>query len=129
MSLVSPISSETGIRNFQREIVDNAVQKLVDEACSNTRPRCDIGSQRTVTFGSHNHLRQTHEALSAAMEHMPVERPLNRKPRRRARAKGNGEDQFCIYHTSDGQTFRPWRLSTKPQRNSAGGSKKIYRYN
>ncbi|KAK2022210.1 hypothetical protein LX32DRAFT_677351 [Colletotrichum zoysiae] len=111
MSLISPISSETGLRNFQRDTVENAVQKLVNEAYSNTRLRNHIGLQGTVTFESHTNLGETDKALSEAMEHMSIEKndidgaatskPPNRKPRRRARGKGNRADQFCIYRTSD----------------------------
>ncbi|OHE90346.1 hypothetical protein CORC01_14359 [Colletotrichum orchidophilum] len=96
MSLISPISSETGLRNFQRDTVENAVQKLVGEANSNTRLR--------------------NEALSDPMEQMSIEwdgadsaeitsRLPSRKPRRRARGKGNRADQFCIYRTSDGRNL------------------------
>ncbi|KAK1656902.1 hypothetical protein BDP55DRAFT_568421 [Colletotrichum godetiae] len=116
MSLISPISSETGLRNFQRDTVENAVQKLVGEAYSNTRLRSDIGLQGTVTFESHTNLGQTDEALSEALDHMSIERDdpdaaatasrlPSRKPRRRARGKGNRADQFCIYRTSDGRNI------------------------
>ncbi|KAI3547767.1 hypothetical protein CABS03_15204 [Colletotrichum abscissum] len=114
MSLISPISSETGLRNFQRDTVENAVQKLVDEAYSDTQLRSDIGLQGTVTFESHTNLGQTDEALSEPMEQLSIERDdidaaaipsrlPSRKPRRRARGKGNRADQFCIYRTSDGR--------------------------
>ncbi|KAK1621508.1 hypothetical protein BDP81DRAFT_512054 [Colletotrichum phormii] len=116
MSLISPISSETDLRNFQRDTVENAVQKLVDEAYSNTRLRSDIGLQGTVTFESRTNLGRTDGALSEAIDHISTERnetdaaaiaprPLNRKSRRRARGKGNRADQFCIYRTSDGRNI------------------------
>ncbi|KAK1657518.1 hypothetical protein BDP55DRAFT_567084 [Colletotrichum godetiae] len=114
MSLISPISSETGLRNFQRDTVENAVQKLIDEAYNNEQLRSDFGLQGTVTFESHTNLGQTDDAVSEAMEHMSIERehaaaatsasrPPSRKPQRRARGKGNRADQFCIYRTSDGR--------------------------
>ncbi|KAF4883432.1 hypothetical protein CGCF415_v015742 [Colletotrichum fructicola] len=114
MSLIRPISSELGLRNFQRDTVENAVQKLVDKAYSNERLRQKIGLQGIVTFESHTNLGKTDEALSEAMEQMSIEqddidaaaaasKPSNRKPRRRARGKGNRADQFCIYRTSDGR--------------------------
>ncbi|KAK2052519.1 hypothetical protein LY76DRAFT_630015 [Colletotrichum caudatum] len=114
MSLISPISSETGLRNFQRDTVENAVQKLIDEAYNNEQVRSDFGLQGTVTFESHTNLGQTDDAVSEAMEHMSIERehaaaatsasrPPSRKPQRRARGKGNRADQFCIYRTSDGR--------------------------
>uniref|UniRef100_L2G987 Serine threonine protein kinase n=1 Tax=Colletotrichum fructicola (strain Nara gc5) TaxID=1213859 RepID=L2G987_COLFN len=114
MSLIRPISSELGLRNFQRDTVENAVQKLVEKAYSNERLRQKIGLQGIVTFESHTNLGQTDEALPEAMEQMSIEQDdndpaatasklSNHKPRRRARGKGNRADQFCIYRTSDGR--------------------------
>ncbi|KAH0441700.1 serine threonine protein kinase [Colletotrichum camelliae] len=112
MSLISPISSETGLRNFQRDTVENAVQKLIDEAYNNTKLRSNIGLQGTVTFESHTNLGQSDDAISEAMEKMSIEKDStgaatstsrSRKPPRRARGKGNRADQFCIYRTSDGR--------------------------
>ncbi|POS76537.1 hypothetical protein DHEL01_v205080 [Diaporthe helianthi] len=114
MSLIRPISSEVGLRNFQRDTVENAVQKLVDKAYSNERLRQKIGLQGIVTFESHTNLGQTNETLSEAIEQMSIEqddidaaatasKPSKHKPRRRARGKGNRADQFCIYRTSDGR--------------------------
>ncbi|OHE90489.1 hypothetical protein CORC01_14217 [Colletotrichum orchidophilum] len=116
MSLISPISSETGLRNFQRDTVENAVQKLIDEVYNNEQLRSKFGLQGTVTFESHTNLGQTDDTVSEAMEHMSIEREHttaatsasmspSRKPRRRARGKGNRADQFCIYRTSDGRNF------------------------
>ncbi|KAH0430366.1 serine threonine protein kinase [Colletotrichum camelliae] len=114
MSLISPISSETGLRNFQRDTVENAVQKLIDEAYNNTQLRSNIGLQGTVTFESHTNLGQTDDAISEAMEQMSIEKDStgaatstsrSRKLPRRARGKGNRADQFCIYRTSDGRNI------------------------
>ncbi|KAF6821137.1 hypothetical protein CPLU01_12564 [Colletotrichum plurivorum] len=114
MSLVSPISSEIGLRNFERDTVENAVQKLIDEAYKNPQLRNDLGLRGTVTFESHTNLGETDDTLSEHMDRMSIERddtgqqasasrPPSRKPRRRARGKGNRADQFCIYRTSDGR--------------------------
>ncbi|KAK0369161.1 hypothetical protein CLIM01_13478 [Colletotrichum limetticola] len=118
-SLFSPISSETSLwdlRNFQRDTVENAVQKLVDKAYSDTQLQSGIGLRGTVTFESHANLGQTDEALSAHMEQMSIERDgtdaaaiisklPSRKPRRRARGKGNRADQFCMCRTSSGRNI------------------------
>ncbi|KAF6782060.1 hypothetical protein CSOJ01_16035, partial [Colletotrichum sojae] len=116
MTLLSPISSEIGLRNFERDTVENTVQKLIDEAYKNPRLRDDLGLQGTVTFESHTNLGETDDSLSEHLDRMSIERDdtgqpasastsPSRKPRRRARGKGNRADQFCIYRTSDGRNI------------------------
>ncbi|WQF90407.1 Putative protein kinase [Colletotrichum destructivum] len=116
MSLVSPISSEIGLRNYERDTVENAVKKLVDEAYNNLRLRTDLGLQGTVTFESHTNLGETDDSLSEHMHRVSIEkgdtgqpapasRPPSHKPQRRARGKGNRADQFCIQRTSDGRNI------------------------
>ncbi|CAI0649780.1 unnamed protein product [Colletotrichum noveboracense] len=100
MTLLSPISSEIGLRNFERDTVENMVQKLIDEAYKNP----------------HTNLVETDDSLSEHLDRISIERddtgqpasasrPPSRKPRRRARGKGNRVDQFCIYRTSDGRNI------------------------
>ncbi|KAM0271972.1 hypothetical protein ACHAQH_008858 [Verticillium albo-atrum] len=113
-SLLNPVSSEVGLRDFERNVVENSVQKLVDEAYKDVRLRTSLGLQGTVTFESHTNLGGTDEPISAPMEHMSISeghtgaatsapRPPAPKSRRRARGKGGPADQFCIYRTSDGR--------------------------
>ncbi|KAI3527346.1 hypothetical protein CABS03_10686 [Colletotrichum abscissum] len=133
MSLISPISNETDLGNFQRDTVENAVQKLIDELYSNARLRSDIGLQGTVTFESRTNLGRTDEVLSE--DHMSMERdetdaaamaprPLNRKSRRRARGKANRADQFCIYRISDGRNI-PAVVSCNVTRSSPIWSRRL----
>ncbi|KAJ6437118.1 LOW QUALITY PROTEIN: Major facilitator superfamily domain, general substrate transporter [Purpureocillium lavendulum] len=116
-SLLKPISSELGLRDFERDVVENAVQKLVDGAYMDPLLRRSLGLQGTVTFESHTNLGATDDdPISEPMEQMSLGRggagaaasasaakPVAPKVRRRARGKGNRADQFCIYRTSDGQ--------------------------
>ncbi|PNY19708.1 Uncharacterized protein TCAP_07480 [Tolypocladium capitatum] len=116
-SLLKPISSELGLRDFERDVVENAVQKLVDGAYMDPLLRRSLGLQGTVTFESHTNLGTADDdPISEPMEHMSIGRggagaaasasapkPAAPKVRRRARGKGNRADQFCIYRTSDGQ--------------------------
>lgn len=116
-SLLKPISSELGLRDFERDVVENAVQKLVDRAYTDSLLRSSLGLQGTVTFESHTNLGTTDDPISEPLEHMslgtgstgPTDPASGPKPpaaaraRRRARGKGNRADQFCIYRTSDGQ--------------------------
>ncbi|KAK3312492.1 hypothetical protein B0H66DRAFT_570734 [Apodospora peruviana] len=92
-SLISPISSEQGLRSFERDTVENAVQKLVD--------------------ASHTNLGAVDDRLSEPLERMSLAgnsaadialttTAAIRKPRRPAKGKGNRADQFCIYRTADG---------------------------
>ncbi|KAH7012653.1 uncharacterized protein B0I36DRAFT_369779 [Microdochium trichocladiopsis] len=119
-SLLKPISSELGLRDFERDVIENAVQKLVDRAYMDPLLRSSLGLQGTVTFESHTNLGTTDDdPISEPLEHMSLGRggadaaasasasapkpPGAPKARRRARGKGNRADQFCIYRTSDGQ--------------------------
>ncbi|WQF77020.1 hypothetical protein CDEST_02034 [Colletotrichum destructivum] len=56
MSLVSPISSEIGLRKYERDTVEKAVRNLVDEAYDNLRLRIDLGLQ-----GGNRNIREPHE--------------------------------------------------------------------
>jgi hypothetical protein len=103
-SLIGPISSEIGLRNFERDTVENAVQKLVNEAYGDLLLRSSLGLQGTVTFESHTNLGKTDEHMSIGGDDAgAVPRPP--KARRRARGKGNLADQFCIHRTSDGRNI------------------------
>ncbi|KAK3326780.1 hypothetical protein B0H66DRAFT_618037 [Apodospora peruviana] len=112
-SLISPISSEQGLRSFERDTVENAVQKLVDAVPENTQLRDFLGLRGTVTFESHTSLGAVDDRLSEPLERLSLagssaaDTALTttaaiRKPRRPAKGKGNRADQFCIYRTADG---------------------------
>jgi len=47
-SLIGPISSEHGLRYFERDTVENAVQKLVDAVCENPLLQDRLGLRGTV---------------------------------------------------------------------------------
>ncbi|KPM34590.1 hypothetical protein AK830_g11979 [Neonectria ditissima] len=106
-SLLHPIASEIGLRNDERDVVENAVLKLMDATYADPVLRNHLGLSGTVTFESHTNLGTTNEPLSESMEQMsldsrPPARALNR---RKGRGKGNLADQFCISQTSSGQRF------------------------
>ncbi|KAH8653613.1 hypothetical protein BX600DRAFT_440680 [Xylariales sp. PMI_506] len=114
MSLVEPISSEIGLRAFERDTVENAVKKLVDATYNDELLRSSLDLQGTVTFESHTNLGAnggTGSDISTAMESMslsqdgPSLRPRGGKARNKTRGKGNLADQFCIYRTSDGRSI------------------------
>ncbi|KPA36814.1 serine threonine protein kinase [Fusarium langsethiae] len=105
-SLLRPVSSEIGLRNCERDVVENAVQKLMDATQNDSSLRSHLGLDGTVTFESHTNLGTTDDSLSESMEQVSIgSRPSSRMTRRRrkARGKGNRGDQFCIYRTSDDQ--------------------------
>ncbi|KAI8711235.1 Protein kinase domain-containing protein [Fusarium sp. LHS14.1] len=107
-SLLRPVSSEIGLRNSERDVVENAVQKLMDATYNESSLRSHLGLDGTVTFESHTNLGITDDSLSESMEQVSVSsRPPNQLTRRRrkARGKGNRGDQFCIYRTSDDQNI------------------------
>ncbi|KAF5618246.1 serine threonine kinase [Fusarium sp. NRRL 25303] len=106
-SLLRPVSSEIGLRNSERDVVENAVQKLMDATYNDSSLRSHLGLDRTVTFDSHMNLGITNDSLSESMEQVSIgSRPPSRITRhyRKARGKGNRGDQFCIYRTSDDQS-------------------------
>ncbi|KAM6513630.1 hypothetical protein FALCPG4_016013 [Fusarium falciforme] len=107
-SLLRPVSSEIGLRNSERDVVENAVQKLMDATYNDSSLRSHLGLDGTVTFESHTNLGITDDSLSESMEQVSIgSRPPSRLTRRRrkARGKGNRGDQFCIYRTSDDQNI------------------------
>ncbi|WAO93440.1 Protein kinase domain-containing protein [Fusarium falciforme] len=107
-SLLRPVSSEIGLRNSERDVVENAIQKLMDATYNDSSLRSHLGLDGTVTFESHTNLGITDDSLSESMEQVSISsRPSSRLTRRRrkARGKGNRADQFCIYRASDEQNI------------------------
>ena len=118
-SLITPISSEHGLRYYERDTVENAVQKLVDAVYENPVLRASVGLRGTVTFESYTNLGTIDSSLSEPSEFAPPSgasaeeaalAPPAADRKRRHVAKGNGKgkgkgnraDQFCIYRISDG---------------------------
>ncbi|KAI7909919.1 hypothetical protein M9X92_011381 [Pyricularia oryzae] len=125
-SLMSPISSEQGLRHFERDTVENSVQKLVDAVSENALLQKSLGLHGTVTFESHTNLGPAEETLSEPLGRMTVSGGLSsagatsaaaevRKPRRTAKSKGKGNraDQFCIYRTWDGANIPTMAIEYK----------------
>ncbi|KAF1817488.1 hypothetical protein P152DRAFT_454075 [Eremomyces bilateralis CBS 781.70] len=116
-SLLKPISSEIGLHLFEHDVVENAVQKIVDRANMDPLLRKNLDLQRSVTFEKHMDRGTTDDPISQPMEHMPLgggspgvaasasipERPTASKTRRKARGRSIRADQFCIYRTTGGR--------------------------
>lgn len=111
-SVIHPVSSETDLRHFELETVENAVQKLVDEAYNDPLLRTRLGIRGTVTFESHTNLENhTDNIVSTSLEHTSIggdgagsaTANVLRAFRRAVKGKGGSADQFCIYRTSDGR--------------------------
>ncbi|KAH8655744.1 hypothetical protein BX600DRAFT_483015 [Xylariales sp. PMI_506] len=116
MSLISPISSEIGLRTFERDSVENAVKKLVDKTYNDSLLRNSLDLQGTVTFESHTNLGVISRDISKAMQsmslgedgpslHAVVPCPRSDKAQGKPRGKGNLADQFCVYRMSDGRNI------------------------
>ncbi|KND87652.1 hypothetical protein TOPH_07728, partial [Tolypocladium ophioglossoides CBS 100239] len=71
-SLLKPITCELGLRAFERDVVENAVQKLVDRAYMDPLLRSSLGLQGTETFESHTNLGTTDDPISEPLEHMSL---------------------------------------------------------
>ncbi|KAF4952533.1 hypothetical protein FSARC_12615 [Fusarium sarcochroum] len=67
-SLLHPISSEIGLRNSERDVVENAVQKLMDATYTDTALRKRFGLNGSVTFESHTNLGITDESISESVD-------------------------------------------------------------
>ncbi|KAG7427734.1 hypothetical protein Forpi1262_v011041 [Fusarium oxysporum f. sp. raphani] len=95
------------VTDRERDVVENAVQKLVDATYADLTLRSHLGLNGTLTFESHTNLGIADESLSESMDQVSLSsRPSAQTSRRRkARGKGNRTDQFCISRTSDGQRF------------------------
>ena len=71
-SLIGPISSEQGLRYYERDTVENAVQKLVDAVYESRLLRDRVGLHGTVTFESHTNLGTIDSNLSESLELTPL---------------------------------------------------------
>ncbi|RYP18459.1 hypothetical protein DL765_003913 [Monosporascus sp. GIB2] len=69
-SLIKPISSEIRLRDFERDVVENAVEKLIDTISKDALLRRHLGIRGTVTFESHTNLDASQDSISEPMERM-----------------------------------------------------------
>ena len=127
-SVLQPISSELGLRYFERDVVENAVQKLVDRTYTDPILRSIFGLRGSVTFESHTNLGPTNDKAIESLEQMSLDsgdtgpagsasapKPMAAsKARRKARGKGSRADQFCIYRTFDGEKVPVLAIEYKP---------------
>ncbi|KAK6214357.1 hypothetical protein LQW54_004405 [Pestalotiopsis sp. IQ-011] len=118
--LIEPISSEIGLRAFERDTVENAVKKLVDYTSADPTLREKLDLRGTVTFESHTNLGNSHVDISESLEHLSIAekdlpptsaasrarpRPHSRPSKPNNKRRGNLADQFCIYRASDGRNI------------------------
>ncbi|KAJ6445211.1 Rab-GAP/TBC domain protein [Purpureocillium lavendulum] len=106
-SLNRPISSEIDLRNFERDTVEVAVQRLLDQVYESQRLRNDLNMQGTVTFENHTNLGPDEESVSESLEGLTIQATATTGvPRRRPRGRGNRRaDQFCIYRNESGRSY------------------------
>ncbi|KAK0616010.1 hypothetical protein B0T17DRAFT_496688 [Bombardia bombarda] len=106
-SLIGSINNEDGLRYFERDTVENAVQKLIGAVNDNILLRDRLGLRGTVTFESHTCNNFT-ESLSLSEGGTSDGTSARTRPTYKAqskikgRGKGNLADHFCICETSDG---------------------------
>ncbi|KAK5651304.1 hypothetical protein OQA88_12648 [Cercophora sp. LCS_1] len=92
-SLISPISSEQGLRHFEHTTVESAVEKMVSSLYENPLLRDRLGLRGVVKFESHTNLGNTSNSKAGTAG--------GATPKPTAKGKGNLADNFCIYRTSD----------------------------
>ncbi|KAI3342761.1 hypothetical protein F4824DRAFT_443159 [Ustulina deusta] len=112
---ISPIASEMDLRHFERDTVEKAVRRLVNEAYNHELLRVRLGILGSVTFESHTNLGDTVDAVSQSVEQMTMAEntaanatttpaPKRARARRKVgRGKKGPADQFCVYRRSDGR--------------------------
>ncbi|KAK4073571.1 hypothetical protein Purlil1_13013 [Purpureocillium lilacinum] len=105
-SLNRPISSEIDLRNFERDTVEIAVQRLLDGVYGNQRLRNNLNMQGTVTFKDHTNLGPDEEAVSESLEALTIQATAPTGAfKRRALGRGNRRaDQFCIRRNENGRS-------------------------
>ena len=132
-SMLRPISSELGLRFFQHDVVENAIQTLVDTAYMDPLLRNNLGLKGTVTFESHLNLGTTKDDVtSESQQHkfpgeedagaeaeasasvLPPKPKTPPKARHKGNRKSNLADQFCVYRTLDGQNIPVLAIEYKP---------------
>ncbi|PWI65461.1 hypothetical protein PCL_07062 [Purpureocillium lilacinum] len=115
-SLNRPISSELDLRNFERDTVENAVQRLLDGVYQSERLRNDLNMQGTVVFKNHTNLGSNEESVSESLEGLTIQATVTADaPRRRAKGRGNRRaDQFCIYRENNGRSHPSLAIEYKP---------------
>ncbi|KAK8118301.1 uncharacterized protein PG998_002927 [Apiospora kogelbergensis] len=96
LSLINPISSEVGLRDYERDTVENAVRKLFTEAYHDPQLRSDFGLQGNISFESHTNLGS--DALAGPME----------------RISDSNKNQFCISRNEHGQNAPAVAIEYKP---------------
>ncbi|KAI1325805.1 hypothetical protein F5Y16DRAFT_376790 [Xylariaceae sp. FL0255] len=107
-----PITSETDLRHFARETVENAVQKLCDAAFEDSQLRARLDVQGSITFENHTNLGDNIKDISASIEQLAITQnnistatPAPRRSRKAKRGKSGPADQFCVYRKSNGQNI------------------------
>ncbi|KAI1506365.1 hypothetical protein F5X99DRAFT_415206 [Biscogniauxia marginata] len=125
-SVLYPIGSELGLRNFEHDTVENAIRKVFSEAYNDLEIRSSLDLRGTIAFESHTTPGDNgDETISQSMERLSVARisaaakpaiPKRnvRKTSRRARGKGNRADRFCICKNSQGRSVPVVAIEYKP---------------
>ncbi|KAH7176404.1 hypothetical protein EDB81DRAFT_37339 [Dactylonectria macrodidyma] len=107
-SRLRPVSSEAGLRYIERDVVELAIENLVDATCNDAILKGHLGLTGTVRFESHTNLGATSDSLSTSMEQGsgPTSKQTNRRQAQKVQGKGNRADQFCIYQASNNR-YKP----------------------
>ncbi|KAF4120925.1 hypothetical protein GMORB2_2411 [Geosmithia morbida] len=106
-SVLKLINSEDGLRNFERDVVENSVHKLVYEASKDPLLRTNLGLEGIVTLESHTNLGRTSDLTSVAMEDISISGRRAAatvsasgstlpKPRRTAKGKGDPPHKLSV---------------------------------
>ena len=76
-SVLKPISCETGLRSFEYNVVENAAEKLIEEASNDLSLR-SLSLHGDITLESHTNLRAADNPVTEPTEHMSIDTDDNR---------------------------------------------------
>ncbi|KKZ63844.1 hypothetical protein EMCG_01851 [[Emmonsia] crescens] len=117
VQFITPITSESDLRYYEREAVENQVRKIVDRITEDETLREAFGLRGSITFESHTNLGRAQESsLSEGVEKLSINaetapsakgKGRGRKKKEESTAVTRGQaDRFCIYR-QDGDEHIP----------------------
>ncbi|OJD23105.1 hypothetical protein ACJ73_05537 [Blastomyces percursus] len=108
LQFITPITSESDLRYYEREAVENQVRKIVDRITEDETPREAFGLRGSITFESHTNLGRV-EKLSINPETAPSAKGKGRGRKKKEESTavtGGQADRFCVYR-QDGDEHIP----------------------
>ncbi|KAI0388187.1 hypothetical protein F5Y17DRAFT_464009 [Xylariaceae sp. FL0594] len=119
---IGPLRARPTFRDFARETIENAVQKLFDAVSRDKQLRAHLHLQGSITFENHTNLGDNVDDMSASVEQLALVRdgtnttPAPKRAQKAKRGKSGLADQFCVYRRSYGQNTPALAIEYKAPR-------------